>query len=83
MYELKNYSVAIDIYKNLVKADPKSATGWYDLACCYALQNNLDLALQHLRQAIELEPEKLKHTARTDADFTSLYENEVFKNLVA
>jgi len=83
MYELKNYSVAIEIYQNLVKTDPKSATGWYDLACCYALQNNLDLALQHLRQAIELEPEKLKNTARTDADFTSLYENEVFKNLVA
>jgi tetratricopeptide (TPR) repeat protein len=83
MYELKNYPVAIEIYQSLVKIEPKCATAWYDLACCYALEDNPSLALQHLQKAIELEPEKLKNAARTDADFRSLHENEVFKNLVA
>ena len=83
MYELKNYPSAIETYQNLVKVDPKDANGWYDLACCYALHNNLDLAIERLRKAIELEPDKLKAAARTDADFAALYENEVFKKLVA
>jgi tetratricopeptide (TPR) repeat protein len=83
MYELKNYPSAIETYQNLVKIAPKEATGWYDLACCYALQNNFDLALDSLKSAIALEPDKLKASARTDTDFASLYENEVFKKLVA
>ena len=83
MYELKNYPVAIEAYQALVKVEPQNATNWYDLACCYALENRLDLALQNLGKAIELEPDKLKNSARTDLDFAVLCQNEVFKKLVA
>ncbi|WP_309744169.1 tetratricopeptide repeat protein, partial [Chamaesiphon sp. OTE_20_metabat_361] len=82
MYNLKNYPAAIETYQALVKIEPQNATGWYDLACCYALQDRLDSALDNLRKAIELEPDKLKNSARTDADFALLHDNELFKNLV-
>ncbi|WP_309738143.1 MULTISPECIES: tetratricopeptide repeat protein [unclassified Chamaesiphon] len=82
MYNLKNYPAAIETYQALVKIEPQNATGWYDLACCYALQDRLDLALHHLQKAIELEPEKLKNSARNDADFALLHDNVLFKNLV-
>ncbi len=83
MYDMKNYPAAISTYQKLVKVETKNATGWYDLACCYALQNDVDLAIEHLKKAIELEPDRLKSSARTDADFELLYDHKVFKNLVA
>ena len=81
MYELKNYAAAILIYRSIVEIDPNDATGWYDLACCYALQGNNEPALIHLKKAIELEPDPLKERALIDADFTSIREHVTFKSL--
>jgi tetratricopeptide (TPR) repeat protein len=68
---------------NSVEIEPKDATGWYDLACCYALPANIDSALRYLKKAIEIEPATLKNSARTDPDFASLHEHKIFKNLIA
>jgi tetratricopeptide (TPR) repeat protein len=81
MYDLENYTAAILIYQTIVESDPNDALGWYDLACCYALQYNSDSALTNLKKAIELEPDRFKSQARTDADFRSLQEHSTFKSL--
>ena len=82
MYELKNYAAAILIYQTIVEIEPKDALGWYDLACCYALQGNSEPAIANLKKAIELEPDRFKNQARTDADFSSLGEHQAFKQLI-
>jgi tetratricopeptide (TPR) repeat protein len=81
MYELKNYEAEIFIYQKLIKIEPKNALGQYNLACCYALSDQSDLALTHLQKAIEIEPNRFKHDAQTDPDFRSLREHQAFKQL--
>ncbi|WP_310481742.1 tetratricopeptide repeat protein [Chamaesiphon sp. VAR_48_metabat_403] len=81
LYELKDYLTAIVTYQKLVDLEPKNATAWYDLACCHALEHNVDRAISCLQKAIELEPDALKQHARTDTDFTSLREESAFKQL--
>jgi tetratricopeptide (TPR) repeat protein/Zn-dependent protease len=82
IHALKDYAVAISIYQKLVEIEPENPTYWYDLACCYALNHDFELALSTLRRSIELAPEKFKQHARTDLDFASLQDNEVFKQLI-
>jgi tetratricopeptide (TPR) repeat protein len=81
MYDLENYAAAILIYQKIVENDLNDALGWYDLACCYALQGSSEPALTNLNKAIELEPDRFKHQARIDADFSSIREHPTFKNL--
>jgi Zn-dependent protease/Flp pilus assembly protein TadD len=90
LHELKDYSAAIVTYQKLVDREPKNATAWYDLACCHALENNIDRAISCLRQAIllgrgsanELEPDALKQHARTDTDFSSIRSVAAFQKLI-
>ncbi|AFY95132.1 site-2 protease family protein [Chamaesiphon minutus] len=83
MHELRNYQVAINTYQKIVEIEPSNATGHYDLACCYALQGQSDLAISHLKCALKLEPEQFKERARKDSDLDLLRKNLIFKNLIA
>ncbi|WP_295617408.1 tetratricopeptide repeat protein, partial [Chamaesiphon sp. GL140_3_metabinner_50] len=82
LHELKDYSGAIITYQKLVDCEPKNSTAWYDLACCHALDNNVDRAISCLQQAIELEPDALKQHARTDTDFSSIRSTPAFTQLI-
>jgi tetratricopeptide (TPR) repeat protein len=82
LHELKDYKAAIQTYQKLVETAPDNATGWYDLACCYALDQNTNLAIASLTKAIELEPDPLKNLAGSDPDFGWLCENQMFKDLI-
>jgi tetratricopeptide (TPR) repeat protein len=55
----------------------------YGLACAYALQNQLAPALEHLKQAIELNPEHYRTLAQTDSDFDSIRDNKQFQALLS
>jgi tetratricopeptide (TPR) repeat protein len=82
IHGLKDYQVAIAIYQKLVEIEPKNPTFWYDLACCHALNHNSDLALAALQRSIDIQPAEFKQHARTDLDFASLQDNEIFKKLI-
>ncbi len=82
LYEAKDYLAAIETYQKLVECEPNDATAWYDLACCHALENNVDRAISCLQKAIELEPEALKQHARTDVDFTSIRAEAAFRKII-
>ncbi|WP_373540091.1 tetratricopeptide repeat protein [Chamaesiphon sp.] len=82
LYELKDYEVAIAIYQRLVEIEPENPIFWYDLAYCHALHNNPELAVSALQRSIEIQPEEFKQHARTDLDFASLQDNEMFKQLI-
>jgi tetratricopeptide (TPR) repeat protein len=54
----------------------------YNKACCYALQGNVEQALENLQQAINLSPDQYRKMAKTDSDFENLREYERFQALI-
>ncbi len=73
---------AIASYDKALEIKPDNASAIYNKACAYALQTQLEPALEHLKQAIELDPKN--HTlAQTDSDFDSLRPDPRFQQLLA
>ena len=79
--ELGRYEDAIASYDKAVEIKPDKHQAWYNKARCYALQENVDLAVENLKQAISLNPE-YREMAKTDPDFNSIREDERFQALL-
>ncbi|MGL5081741.1 MAG: TPR end-of-group domain-containing protein [Microcoleaceae cyanobacterium] len=68
-------------YDKALEFKPDAASAFYNKACCYGLQNNVELALENLEQAIKLDRKYLE-MAKTDSDFDRIREDERFQALV-
>lgn len=55
---------------------------FYNKACCYALQGNVEQAIENLQQAINLSPDKCREAAKADSAFDSIREDERFQALI-
>ena len=82
LYHLQRYEDAIASYDTVIKINPDYATAWYNKACCYALKDNASLAIENLQQAIKLDPKRFIGCAKTDPDFETIKENQMFKKLI-
>jgi tetratricopeptide (TPR) repeat protein len=71
-----NFEKALEL-----KPKPNFATLYYNKAYYYILQNQIELVIENLKQAIELYP-KLKEDLKTDPDFDAIREDERFKQLI-
>jgi Tfp pilus assembly protein PilF len=60
---------------------PEFLDAFYNKACCYASQNQIDLAVDCLQQAIDLDPQ-CKENAKTDTDFDLIRESDWLRALV-
>ena len=78
--KLQRYEEALAVYNQAIEIKFDCADYWYNKACCYALQNNVTLAIQNLQQSIKLESDGLE-LAKTDPDFDAIREHEMFKIL--
>lgn len=78
---LKQYEKAIISYKKAMILAPDSCDIMYDQACCYALMNDIDNAVDCLSQAIALDP-KSREMAKTDSDFDRIRADERFRGAV-
>lgn len=72
----------MESYDRAIQINPQYALAWYNKACCYAEQNNVELAIKTLKQAIALESEKVREDAKTDSSFDAIRENPLFKQLI-
>ena len=72
---------AIACLEQVLKLNPDDELAWYNKACAYALQNNLDLAIDSLQKAIALNP-KYREMAKEDRDFDNLKEDKRFQTLI-
>ncbi|BAZ08552.1 peptidase, M50 family protein [Calothrix sp. NIES-4071] len=77
---LHNYVDAISAYKQTIEIEDTHSYAWYNLACCYARQNNLELTVEHLRVSINLDETHLIR-AKTDPDFDTIRCDELFQSL--
>ena len=73
---------AIAAYEQAIKIKPDLHEAWYNKACCYALQNNIEQALKNLQQAINLNPDEYREMAKTDSDFDNIRDDERFQALI-
>ncbi len=78
----KEYKEAIASYDQALKFKPDYDSAWYNKACSYALQGNIEQAIENLEKAIHLNPDKYQEMAKTDSDFDSLREDERFLVLI-
>jgi tetratricopeptide (TPR) repeat protein len=62
---------AIASFDNALKIKPDDANTYYNKACVYALEENIDLAIENLKQAIDLDSKYLE-MAKTDTDFDKI-----------
>jgi tetratricopeptide (TPR) repeat protein len=98
LYYLHQYEEAIASFNKALEFTQNDDKGsvvllvadiFYNKACCYALQGNVEQALENLQQAINnlqqainLSPDEYREKARTDSDFDSLREDERFQALI-
>ncbi len=80
--ELGKLEEAIASYDKALEFKPDNEAAWYNKACCYALQNNCDLAIENLQQVIQLNPDKYREMAKTDSDFDNLCSDPRFQALI-
>jgi hypothetical protein len=64
-----------------LKLKPDFYQSFYSKACVYALQENIDLALENLTQAINLDSKCLE-MAKTDTDFDRIRNDRRFIDLI-
>lgn len=76
-----DYEQGADRAEQLLAGNPPSSGMLYNTACFESLAGRTELALTHLRQAVELRPE-LVELARDDDDFAPLREQPGFTAIV-
>jgi tetratricopeptide (TPR) repeat protein len=82
LVNLGRYEQAIASYDRSIKINSNSANTYYNKACCYGLQNNVELAIENLQRAINLDV-KYQDMAKTDQDFEQIRGDERFQSLLS
>ena len=81
LYEAGDYAAVVDRARALVESEPRYAVPLYNLACCESLAGRTDDALEHLRQAIELQ-DGMRSYAKEDSDLDPIRDDPKFEELV-
>ncbi len=82
LYEAKDYEGAAAHLERALAEHPGNEGILYNLACCESLAGRNQQALEHLRAAVEREPD-IRRLAREDGDFESLRGDPAFEELIA
>jgi tetratricopeptide (TPR) repeat protein len=80
--KLERYDEAFAYCEKSLKNHPNYSFALYCKVCCYVRQNNMDIALETLRQAIQLSPRQIKFYIRSEKIFDPIRENSLFKQIV-
>ena len=81
LFNLGRLEEAIASCDEALKIKPDDAIAYFNKACYYALQENIPLAFDNLKQAINLDSEFLE-MAKTDTDFDKIRNDSRFIDLI-
>jgi tetratricopeptide (TPR) repeat protein len=73
---------ALLCFDKALSIQPDYANAYYNKAACYALQRKVELAIENLQTAIDLNP-SYKEDAETDIDFDEIAQDKRFGQLIA
>lgn len=82
LYELKKYEEAIRNLDQILKYQPDSDFCFYNKARCYAQQDQINLVLKKLQQALQINSSKYQAQIKVDSAFDNIRQNQQFKLLV-
>jgi tetratricopeptide (TPR) repeat protein len=80
---IRQYTEAILAYQNTLEIEPNFTPALYNLACCYAQENNSELAINNLQKAIILNRELYSRNSKIDSNFDKIREHPSFQALFA
>ena len=80
LFESGEYELGADRGAALLADDPPYGAIYYNVACFESRAGRTELAVTHLRRALELMPE-LTEMARADEDFTALHGEPAFAEI--
>lgn len=82
LYQNNDYEHAIKSYLRLLELNPTmSKNYYYNIACCYALENNFQSALEYLKKSIDAGFEPISQIL-LDSDFSNLIEIKEFQDFI-
>lgn len=81
LYEAKDYEGALRVAEQVLDEYDGNGLAHFNIACMQSLLGRPDKALDHLRAALEANPELLEN-ARSDEDFAPLRDDPRFRELV-
>ncbi|MFW9929042.1 MAG: tetratricopeptide repeat protein, partial [Candidatus Thorarchaeota archaeon] len=77
-----NLSEAEKIYVELC-TDSENPLFYYNLACCYSLQKNMEQSIKTLKKCLNFDQNgRFKNLAKTDKDFINMREIPEFNQLI-
>jgi len=82
LHNLGRFEEAIASYDKALEIKPDFHEAFYNKACSYALNGQVDLLMQNLQRAINLNPDKNREMAKTDSDFDNVRSHPKFKALI-
>lgn len=81
LYHSQRFEDAAELFKKVLIEQPDNAEAHYNLACCYAVQAEVEDALAVLDRAIKLDVHCLDW-ARDDMEFSSLRNDKRFREVL-
>ena len=76
------YQDSLASCEKALKLQANDESGHYGKACYFALQNDVDLAIKNLQQAINLNPRRCRREAKLNPDFDSIRDDARFQALL-
>ncbi|BAZ91003.1 TPR repeat-containing protein [Raphidiopsis curvata NIES-932] len=80
--KLGRYQEGLASYNQAISINPNFPTAYYNKACNYALQKQVDLAVESLAKAIKMRRQKYIELAKADNDFLQIRHNREFQELL-
>jgi len=80
-YNAGEYKKAAQYYLALAKSNMRDGGNIYNLACCYGLMDEAELAAKFVERSVKAGFEDIDHIA-LDPDFEPVRETDVFKNVL-
>lgn len=80
--KMQQYQEAIACFDRALEIYPEHVAAWYNKACCYAEQNNVELAIENLKQVLVFDTNNLMQEVKTDSSFDLIRENPLFQEIV-
>lgn len=82
LMRLNRYQEAWSCFEKVLKIQPDSSSLYYNQAFYYVAQGQIELVLENLKRAIQLQPKIMRDKAQTYSDFDAIREDERFKQLI-
>jgi tetratricopeptide (TPR) repeat protein len=80
--DVQQYAEALHSLEQALDRNPEYAPAFYEKARCYALQGNIDRAMENLARSLDIGEEGFRNYAKTDTDLDLIRADDRFKELV-